>query len=380
MKKLFLLLLPILLLTACAGSDYKASVLDAGKSDKTEVIKIGIVAPFSGDASAYGEDLRKIYDYELGVINQKAVKQGKEFQLVYEDGKCSGSDAVAAFQKLTDIDGVKLIIGGMCSSETLAMAPLAQSKGVLLLSSLSSNPDIEKEGDYVFSLSYKDSLVGEGIANELGKYSKVAIISEQNDFNIGLRKVVMSNLKKDIVILADETFLKGGNDFRSILEKVSKKKPDVIFLNPNPGTTAKNLIKQLSEIPALKGIRLISQSAYLPDEIRSVASDSTEGMIIVDAPNITNNKFLNKFEEISSSKGGLNTLGYYYSASPLDDMDIIATLALEYGNDAEKIKDALRTRTFEGYLGEIHFGQDNFVQNIPVGIYIVKNGKAVYQQ
>jgi branched-chain amino acid transport system substrate-binding protein len=380
MKKIFIGLVSLFILTACSGSDYKASVLDAEKAGKAEVIKIGIVAPFSGDASAFGEDMRKIFDYELSKINEKAARDGKKFQLVYEDGKCSGADSVSAFQKLTDVDGIKLIIGGTCSSETLAMAPLAQAKSVLLLSAASSNPDIEKEGEYVFSLSYKDSLVGEGIAKELGKYGKVAIISEQNDYNVGIKKVVLDNLDKNVKVAADETFTKGGNDFRGILEKVAKTKPEALFLNPNVGTTANNLLKQLSEIPSLKDTKLISQVGYLADESRSSATKSAEGMIIIDSPKMTDPEFLKKFDEIVSAKGGINTIGYYFTASTLDDLDIVSTLALEYGDNAAKIKDALRSRTFEGYLGTIHFGQDNFVQNVPVGIYIVKNGKAVYQQ
>ena len=111
-----------------------------------------------------------------------------------------------------------------------------------------------------------------------------------------------------------------------------------------------------------------------------VTSNTAHCERFIDSPKMTDPEFLKKFDEIVSAKGGINTIGYYFTASTLDDLDIVSTLALEYGDNAAKIKDALRSRTFEGYLGTIHFGQDNFVQNVPVGIYIVKNGKAVYQQ
>lgn len=71
-------------------------------------VKIGFIGQLSGDAAVYGEEAQRILNYRLAQIN---AEKGTKFQIIWEDGKCSGGDAVNAFQKLTNIDGVKVIIG-----------------------------------------------------------------------------------------------------------------------------------------------------------------------------------------------------------------------------------------------------------------------------
>ena len=70
--------------------------------------------------------------------------------MIYEDGLCDGKGATNAVQKLINIDGVKIIIGGVCSGETLGAAPLAESSKVILFSPGSGSPDITNAGDYIF--------------------------------------------------------------------------------------------------------------------------------------------------------------------------------------------------------------------------------------
>jgi ABC-type branched-subunit amino acid transport system substrate-binding protein len=51
----------------------------------------------------------------------------------FEDDKCDPKQAVAAFQKLVEQDGVRIIFGPSCSSCSLAVAPLAEKKKVLMV-------------------------------------------------------------------------------------------------------------------------------------------------------------------------------------------------------------------------------------------------------
>jgi len=51
---------------------------------------------------------------------------GIQIQLIIEDGKCDGKDATSAAQKLVNVDNVKIILGGVCSSETLAASKITQ--------------------------------------------------------------------------------------------------------------------------------------------------------------------------------------------------------------------------------------------------------------
>jgi branched-chain amino acid transport system substrate-binding protein len=372
MKKAIFLVLSLFLLTACASTSPTTD------SSEVQKVKLGVVAPLSGDAAAYGIDVQKVLDYQLERINQESDKTGYEYELVYEDGKCTGSDSVTGLHKLIDIDGVDFILGGVCSAETIAIAPIAQGSGVVAISGWSSNPDIEGVGDYIFTLSYSDNLVGNGIADELNQFKRVAMITEQNDFNVGIRQVIVNGLTSEVVV--DETFEKGATDFRNILEKIANENPDVIFLNPNPGVTAQNLLKQTAEIPALAEVPIVSHYAYLADDSRTEAQEAAQGMILIDAPQLTSEKFQAIFDAIEAEKGKIEAIGTYYTASALDTIDILTDTIIEVGTDPATVKDALRTNTYEGYIGTIYFGNFNFVQNIPVGRYIVKDGEAVLQK
>jgi branched-chain amino acid transport system substrate-binding protein len=351
-----------------------------GKSGgSAETVKIGVITPLSGDAAAYGQETQRVLDYRLAGIN---AQKGTKFELVYEDGKCAGSDAVSAFQKLIDVDGVKIIIGGTCSSETLGMAPLTKDGKALVVSPASSNPTIEGTSPYTFTLSYSDQVMGETIATEMSKFSKVAIITEQNDFNIGFKTVWEKKIAEfpNAKIVANETFPKGASEFRNLLSKIRKANPEAVFLNPNVGVTAETLLKQLAEMKDWKGYKVYTQFAYLADNTRAAVGDFVNGMTIVDAPNLTDPNFLAYKAEIEKNGGALPTLGNYYTASTIDDLDILTALVRELGNDQKAVRDALSTRTFKGYLGDISFDGHSFKQGSKGGVYVVESGKAVYQK
>ena len=130
------------------------------------VLKVGVIAPLSGNAAQYGEETQRILSATLAEINANGGYNGSDVELIYEDGKCSGSDAVTAFQKLVDIDSVDAIIP-FCSSESLAIAPLTESVQMLAVSGTSSNPEIEGASPYLFSFSYSDAVIGETMVAEL---------------------------------------------------------------------------------------------------------------------------------------------------------------------------------------------------------------------
>ena len=346
-----------------------------------QMVKIGVIAPMSGDTGAYGQEVQRVVSYRIDQINQEGGKNGVKFEPVFEDGKCAGNDSASAFQKLATVDGVKFVIGGFCSSETMAIAPLATEQKVLVISPASSNPAIEGLSPYTYSLSYSDSKTGEDIAKEAGVYKRVAIITEQNDFNIGIHDVFVSSMKEypNTSIVSAEIFPKNNTDFRSILEKVRVTNPDAIILNPNAGVTAQNLLKQLAEIADWNGYQLISEYAYLSDSSRSAVGQFSEGMIIIDAPNVTSDKLTKESDAIVAAKGTLDTIGIYYTASTLDATDLVMDIISEVGNNPQAAKEKLTSGSWDGFIGTVTFEGKNFVKITASGKYVVQNGKAVFQ-
>ena len=73
-------------------------------------------------------------------------------------------------------------------------------------------------------------------------------------------------------------------------------------------------------------------------------------------------------------------MGNFYTATNIDALDILTTLIRELGDDPKGVKEALSTRTFDGYLKGIRFNGKNFSEHAnKAGTYVIENGSAVYQ-
>jgi branched-chain amino acid transport system substrate-binding protein len=128
----------------------------------------------------YGEDAVNAYRYIADQFN--ASQSGLHIELVIEDGKCEGRAATSAVQKLIDIDQVKVIVGGTCSSETVAAGKIAQQYGIPMVSPVSSSPEVSTIGEYIFRF-FNDNDVTKILAQYLETLhiEKVVLVAEQSD-------------------------------------------------------------------------------------------------------------------------------------------------------------------------------------------------------
>lgn len=367
-------------LAGCSNDESTIATLQTQQETTApKIYKMGAIFPMTGDAGSYGVEVERVLSYRMEEINSLAAERGYKVEIHYEDTKCDGANAANAFQKLTEVDGIRLILGGLCSSESQGFIPNLKNNHVVALSGWSSSPELEGKSPNFFSMSYNDEFVGKGIADEIGKYKTVALITEQNDYNEAIRKVVKTTLTEkypSVKILADEEFVKGGSDFRNTLDKLKATNAEIVFMNPNPGVTAESLIRQLAEIKDWKP-KIVSQFSLMNENVVKLAPQKLEGSVVIDAPIITNPEFKAYMDKIVAAKGKLDTLGPYYTAASLDSLNILLNLAVEFDGDAEKIQQALATRTFKGYLGDnLSFNGKTFVQGIGVARYEIHNGKA----
>src|SRR3989338_10317243 len=121
MKKIILsvLVLFALIISACAVQQQAPSGETMEKKELQGSYKVGVMYPLSGDAASYGIPIQATTKIAADEINAKGGVNGKKLELIYEDSKCNPKDGNAAAQKLINIDKVKVIIGGVCSGETL---------------------------------------------------------------------------------------------------------------------------------------------------------------------------------------------------------------------------------------------------------------------
>src|SRR3989338_295532 len=165
MKKILLVFLTILVLVLSACSQQQTAQQPAGgqvqPAQQQGTYKIGVMLPLTGDGAAYGLPIQKSIKIALDEVNAKGGVNGRMLEPVYEDSKCNPKDGNAAAQKLVNVDKVKVIIGGVCSGETMGAAPITEANKVILISPSATSPDItDKGGDFVFRLSPSDAFAG----------------------------------------------------------------------------------------------------------------------------------------------------------------------------------------------------------------------------
>ncbi|MBI2558683.1 ABC transporter substrate-binding protein [Candidatus Woesearchaeota archaeon] len=371
------LTLIVIILTACAPKQPAQQVEE--EKELVGSYKIGVMMPLSGDAAAYGLPIQKAFKIALQEVNSKGGVNGRKLEAIYEDSKCNPKDGNAAAQKLVNIDKVKVIVGGVCSGETLGAAPITEADKVILISPSATSPDITKAGDFVFRVAPSDAFAGI-VASEYAfkdaNAKKAAVISETTDYAQGLRNVFKENfVKLGSEIVADETYNPEDTDFRAQVAKVKVTNPDVIYLVPQAPAKGILLIKQLKESGYAK--QLLTAEVLIGRNIIKENGADMEGLIGIEQ----------KFDEKNPKAAAL--VAKYtqeakeeppfpgYMAGAYDIVYLLADAIGKYGYDSEKIRDYLyEVKDYDGAVGKLTI-DDNGDPIMEYSILQVKNSQPV---
>ena len=153
-------------------------------------LRIGVMESLTGPGETYGTVANQAKQMAVEEINEAGGIDGRMIELVVEDSKCSAQDAITAYNKLTDVEDIKIILGTSCSGAMLGAAPLAEKDGVVMFSGLATNPDIANAGDYIFRTSMSDAQLGIDTGNVLWAdgIRSLATITEETDYAEGVRR------------------------------------------------------------------------------------------------------------------------------------------------------------------------------------------------
>jgi branched-chain amino acid transport system substrate-binding protein len=161
---------------------------DAWAEDGT--IHLGIVAPMSGPNSRYGSFSLRGAQLAAEEINDAGGVGGHKMTVIPGDSQGTPVEGVSATRRLIDLDKADFIIGDVSSSVTLAMQPVVEDAGVLLLNAASSNPKITYgAGVGGFKWTFRNyptdenrALVVIQYAVEKRGFTKFAILSVDTDY------------------------------------------------------------------------------------------------------------------------------------------------------------------------------------------------------
>lgn len=110
-----------------------------------DTIKIGIAGPVTGPVAQYGDMQFTGGKMAVEQINKAGGIKGKQIEAVIYDDACDPKQAVAVANKVIN-DGVKFVVGHLCSDNTLPASDIYEDEGVLMVTPASTNPKITERG------------------------------------------------------------------------------------------------------------------------------------------------------------------------------------------------------------------------------------------
>ena len=316
--------------------------------------RVGVMESVTGPGETYGNVAVQAKQMAAAEINAAGGINGRMLELIVEDEKCNAQDSITAYRKLTDVDGVKIILGTSCSGAMLGAAPLAEEDGVVLFSGLATNPDIANAGDYIFRTSLNDAQVGIDTGNLLWAdgVRKLATISESTDYAEGVRRTTAEHfLSRGGEIVGEERYASDVTDFRSQLTKLIGANPDAIHIAAQSEFTGGTIVKQVRELGYEGG--LYSEVVPVGTTALEIAGDAATGLKAVtadlDPANQTATDVLARFR----ARYGYVTLNWYLG-SAYDDVYITAECLRQTNDDqdADGFRDCMYDITWSGTIGE----------------------------
>lgn len=329
----------------------------AGCAGAGQGVKVGLLYPMTGPVPTYGQSSKEGSELAIKEWNEKGGLLGKEIEWILEDSGCNADMATEAANKVIDQDGVKFIVGEVCSSASIPISEVANPKEILQISPTSTNPQVTIGKPYVFRACFLDPFQGGALASfaieDLQASTAAVMYDKGNDYVMGLAEYFKEAFEaRGGNVVVYEAYTEADTDFSAILSKVADAAPDILFL-PDYYNKVNLIGKQAQE----KGITatFLGGDGWDSADLDMSAVDggyhSNHYSAADPRPVVTN--FLTKYRaEYGKAPDALAVLAY-------DATNVLFAAIEKAGtNDPAKVRDALAGIEFEGVAGVITFDNE----------------------
>ncbi len=352
-----------------------AALILPGSRAATADIVIGAALPMSGDVSYYGQDSRRGIDLALDEINAKGGINGGQVRVIYQDTQGQGAVAVSAVRSLLDVQHVLAVIGGGTSTETLAMAPIAEREQHVLLTPVSSAAAISRAGDYTFRSVPSDGAQAANLAKWVFAkgYHKVALIYVNQSWGVGLETDFVTQYEQlGGRVVVTKSSDQGDVDFRTQLVAMRAAQPQayIAIVYAKEGGL---LLRQAREL----GIKnqFFGADPWTKHEFLDASGGAGNGVLFT-TPAMFNGAeyraFAAKYNARYHQQPGI------YEAHGYDCMMLLAHAIQKAGTSPQAIRNALAsTRNYMGATGNTTFDANGDVPTKGFARMTWRNGAAV---
>jgi branched-chain amino acid transport system substrate-binding protein len=261
-----------------------AACVIATEASAADPILLGAILPLTGPAGVIGTQEQRGLQFAIDEINAKGGVGGHPIQIQFEDNQAKPDQSVLSFNKLVDLQHVAVVFSGF-SGPTLAMAPLATRKKVLLVNAGAQADKLADASPYLINtlptIADEIAVLAKYLTDE-GKKT-VAILFENDAAGISGRDDYLKFFPAaGAKIVAQEPSQFGQTDFRPPLLKLADSKPDVVLLAITAG-----LLQLAQQYRQLELKFLVAGTTFMADP-PTIADASSKGFlhtqVRIDAP------------------------------------------------------------------------------------------------
>ena len=198
-----------------------------------EDIKVAVVGAMSGPVAQYGDQEFTGAEQAVADINAKGGVKGNKLQIVKYDDACDPKQAVAVANKVVN-DGIKYVIGHLCSSSTQPASDIYEDEGILMITPAATAPELTARGyKLIMRTTGLDSDQGPTAAKyilEKVKPQRIAIVHDKQQYGEGLARAVQDGLKKgNANVVFFDGITAGEKDFSTLVARLKKENIDFVY-------------------------------------------------------------------------------------------------------------------------------------------------------
>ncbi|MAF34785.1 hypothetical protein CMO91_02980 [Candidatus Woesearchaeota archaeon] len=240
-----------------------------------ETYTIGSIQALTSDMASIANRVRQGIDLAVEDLN---AQPGARIRVLHEDGKCNPPTAIAAYQKLVSVDNIHALIGPMCSSAAMAVAPIAEQDRTVMMATVSSAPGLKHSGEYIF----RNRVSGGPHGVQMAEYAydtlgmrKAAILYINQDNGVGYRDAFTKRFEElGGKVLTAQPYDKGEADYRTPVLKAQQSKPEVLYVG---GQQSEMVVKQVREMEW--DVPILGTLGFEVPEMLTVAGKHAEGVL-----------------------------------------------------------------------------------------------------
>ena len=225
---------------------------DKDKQESQREVRVAVAGPFTGNAAAFGEMIKRGAELRAKHINDAGGINGMKLTLVFGDDAGTEKEARAVATRFATDRRILAVVGHFNSACSLAGKGIYKENGIVELSPGSTNVSVCEGSDWTFRNLYRDDFQGEFIAkyikNVLTEVQSVGVLFDNDDYGRGLKDSFAAEAEVvGLNIVAAEAYDRENTDFKAQLTSIKAKSPDVIFISGLYGQAAL-IVKQAREV------------------------------------------------------------------------------------------------------------------------------------